>query len=80
VNSLDLVPAGSLVFVPRDGFAVQRRANDGAPVVEEALRDYLGLDLMERVGARSGLKEKQALALAYRVVTRLSRGSWRIPT
>jgi hypothetical protein len=32
-------------------------------VVEEALRAYVGLDLLERVGARSGPKEKQALAL-----------------
>jgi hypothetical protein len=35
-------------------------------VMEEALRAYLGLDLLERVGARSGLKESAALELAYR--------------
>ncbi|HXR23867.1 MAG TPA: hypothetical protein VN742_00810 [Candidatus Binataceae bacterium] len=35
-------------------------------VLEEALRAYLGLELLERVGARSKLKEDQALDLAYR--------------
>ena len=35
-------------------------------VLEEALRAYLGLELLERVGARSKLKEDQALSLAYR--------------
>jgi Arc/MetJ family transcription regulator len=35
-------------------------------VVEEALRAYLGLELLERVGARSKLKEGEALELAYR--------------
>ena len=33
-------------------------------VVEEALRTYLGFDLLERVGARSPLGEAEALALA----------------
>jgi Arc/MetJ family transcription regulator len=35
-------------------------------VVEEALRAYLGLELLERVGVRSELKEDEALDLAYR--------------
>jgi hypothetical protein len=35
-------------------------------VVEEALRAYLGLELVERVGARSELTEDEALDLAYR--------------
>jgi len=35
-------------------------------VFEEALRAYLGLDLLERVGARSDLTEDQALDLANR--------------
>ena len=33
-------------------------------VMEEALRAYLGLDLLERVGTRSPLSEAEALALA----------------
>jgi len=35
-------------------------------VFEEALRAYLGLDLLERVGARSDLTEDQALDLTNR--------------
>ncbi|HEX5481838.1 MAG TPA: hypothetical protein VFZ08_04355 [Terriglobia bacterium] len=34
-------------------------------VVEQALRNYLGLELLERVGSRSSLGERDALALAY---------------
>lgn len=34
-------------------------------VVEQALRAYLGLELLERVGARPSLGERDALALAY---------------
>jgi hypothetical protein len=33
-------------------------------VVEEALRKHLGLDLMQRVWARSGLDENEAMRLA----------------
>jgi len=46
--------------------AAARSGKRDYQVIEEALRAYPGLDLLERVGARSGLKEKQALALAYR--------------
>lgn len=34
-------------------------------VVEEALRAYLGLELLEQVGARSSLGETEALDVAY---------------
>lgn len=34
-------------------------------VFEEALRQYLGLEVMERVGRRSDLPEDEALAIAY---------------
>jgi hypothetical protein len=42
-------------------------------VVEEALRAYLGLDLLERVGARSSLNEDEALDLAYRELNQSRR-------
>lgn len=35
-------------------------------VIEEALRAYLGHQLLERIGERSKLKEDAALDLAYR--------------
>ena len=35
-------------------------------VFEEALRQYLGIDVLERVWARSDLSEKEAEDLAYR--------------
>jgi hypothetical protein len=34
-------------------------------VVEQALRAYLGMELLEKVGSRSSLNEEEALALAY---------------
>ncbi len=34
-------------------------------VVEEALRAYLGLELLEKVAARSSLSETEALDMAY---------------
>jgi len=34
-------------------------------VVEQALRAYLGMDLLEKVKSRASLGEKEALALAY---------------
>jgi predicted transcriptional regulator len=48
--------------------AAARTGRRDYQVVEEALRAYLGLDLLERVAARSHLKEKEALELAYREV------------
>ena len=46
--------------------AAARMGKRDYQVMEEALRAYLGLDLLERVGARSGLKESAALELTYR--------------
>lgn len=37
-------------------------------ILEEALRSYLGLDVIENVWARSDLTEDEALSLAYREV------------
>lgn len=34
-------------------------------IVEEALKGYLGLDVIESVWARSDIGEEEALALAY---------------
>lgn len=34
-------------------------------IMEEALRSYLGLDVLENVWAKSGLAEDEALELAY---------------
>ncbi|HEX5481009.1 MAG TPA: hypothetical protein VFZ08_00115 [Terriglobia bacterium] len=42
-------------------------------VVEQALRSYLGLELLERVGSRPSLGEKDALSLAYGEVHRSRR-------
>ena len=42
-------------------------------VFEEALRAYLGLELLERVGKRSSLTEDQAMELAYREIHRSRR-------
>jgi hypothetical protein len=37
-------------------------------IMEEALRAYLGLDVIESVWAKSDLAEKDALKLAYREI------------
>lgn len=41
-----------------------RSGKRDSQVVEEALRAYLGIELLERVGGRSRLSEAEALALA----------------
>jgi len=46
--------------------AAARTGKRDYQVVEEALRAYLGLELLERVGARSTLTEDEALQLSYR--------------
>jgi hypothetical protein len=45
--------------------AAARAGKRDYQVVEEALRAYLGLELLERVGARSKLTEDEALDLAH---------------
>jgi hypothetical protein len=45
--------------------AAARAGKRDYQIVEDALRAYLGLELLERVGARSTITEEAALALAY---------------
>jgi hypothetical protein len=45
--------------------AAARAGKRDYQIVEDALRAYLGLELLERVGARSTITEEDALALAY---------------
>lgn len=45
--------------------AAARTGKRDYQLVEEALRAYLGLELLERVGARSELREDEATKLAY---------------
>jgi hypothetical protein len=45
--------------------AAARAGKRDYQIVEDALRAYLGLELLERVGARSAINEEDALALAY---------------
>jgi hypothetical protein len=42
-----------------------RRGKKEYEVFDDALRRYLGLELLDRVAARSDLGEKEALQLAY---------------
>jgi hypothetical protein len=42
-----------------------RTGKRDSQIVEEALREYLGLGVLERVWGRSTLSEEDALALAY---------------
>ncbi len=44
--------------------AAARSERDESGVVEDALRNYLGLEVVEEVWRRSDLSEAQALALA----------------
>jgi hypothetical protein len=45
--------------------AAARAGKRDYQIVEDALRAYLGIELLERVGARSTITEEDALALAY---------------
>jgi len=45
--------------------AAARAGKRDSQIVEEALREYLGLGVLERVWARSALTEEEALTLAY---------------
>ncbi len=53
--------------------AAARSGKRDYQVFEDALRAYLGLELLARVGARSDLTEEQALDLAYRELHRSRR-------
>jgi predicted transcriptional regulator len=46
--------------------AATRIGKPSDQIVEDALRAYLGFELLERVGARSTITEEDALILAYR--------------
>jgi len=54
---------GARVLAARTG----KRDSD---VVQDALRSYLGVDVLDRVWGRSDLDEEQALKLAYEEVHR----------
>lgn len=45
--------------------AAARAGKNEYEVVEEALRRYLGLDVLERIWARSDLSEEEALEVAH---------------
>jgi len=45
--------------------AAARSGQHEYQVVEQALRTYLGMELLDKTGARSSLGERDALALAY---------------
>lgn len=46
--------------------AAARSGRKDYEIFEEALRTYLGIEVLERVWARNHLTERQALDLAYR--------------
>ena len=45
--------------------AAARAGKRDSDILEEALRRYLGVDVLDRVGARSDLGEEEAFRLAY---------------
>ena len=53
--------------------AAARSGQRDYQVVEQALRSYLGLGLLERASRRSSLSEKKGLDLAYRELHRSRR-------
>ncbi len=54
--------------------AARRSGKHDYQIVEEALRAYLGLELLERVGTRSALGETGALETAYEESHQLQNG------
>jgi hypothetical protein len=50
-----------------------RRGKKDYEVFEEALRAYLGFEVLEAVWARSDLDEKKSLDLAYRELHKMRR-------
>lgn len=51
-------------------FAAARTGQHEHELVEQALRSYLGVELLEKVGSKSRLGEKQGLSLAYKELHR----------
>lgn len=45
-----------------------RKGQKDSELIEEAVRNYLGLDVLDEVWARSDLDEDEALKLAYEAV------------
>ncbi len=52
--------------------AAARAGKHDYQVVEDALRAYLGLELLEQVGSRSTVGEAEALDMAYEELHRRS--------
>lgn len=50
--------------------AAARKGQHDYELVEQALRTYLGMELLENVGSKSQLSEKQALSFAYKELHR----------
>lgn len=50
--------------------AAARTGQHDYELVEQALRTYLGMELLEKIGSKSRLGEKQALSLAYKELHR----------
>jgi hypothetical protein len=53
--------------------AAARSGQHEYQVVEQALRGFQGMELLDKVGSRSSLSEKEALALAYSELHRSRR-------
>jgi hypothetical protein len=53
--------------------AAARAGQHEYQVVEQALRGFLGMELLDKVGSRSSLSEREALALPYSQLHRSRR-------
>ena len=53
--------------------AAARTGRRDYQVVEDALRSYLGMELLDKVSKRSSLDETEALTIAYRETHRSRR-------
>lgn len=55
--------------------AAARAGKRDSDILEDALRSYLGIEVLDRVWARSDLTEDQALRLAYDELHKERRGA-----
>ena len=53
--------------------AAARSGQHDYEVIEQALRSHLGMDLLQRVAAKSSINEKDALDLSYQELHRSRR-------
>lgn len=53
--------------------AAARAGQHDYEIIEQALRVHLGMDLLQRAGAKSSLSEKDALGLSYQELHRSRR-------